>query len=56
MKRKMIRQGKKYSIKEALPDDPIYNRGFVVGVQRSKNLSKNTQGNFPHFVSRKPKT
>jgi hypothetical protein len=38
----VIRKGKRLSITEALPDSPIYNRGFVIGGMRMKDSSKNT--------------
>jgi hypothetical protein len=41
---KVIRKGKKFSLTEALPSSPIYNRGFVIGGMRTKDSSKNTVG------------
>jgi hypothetical protein len=41
---KVIRQGKTYTITEALPDDQIYNSGFMVGLQPLRTSSpKSTQ-------------
>lgn len=37
-----VAKGHRYSIPEASPDDPIYKRGFAVGVTRSTNSSQNT--------------
>jgi len=32
----------RFSSREAPPDDPIYNRGFAIGVTRSRNSSADT--------------
>jgi len=37
------RAGARSSLRQALPTDPIYTRGFSVGGHYSKPLSKNTQ-------------
>ncbi len=42
---KVIRKGKKFSLTEALPDDPIYKRGFVIGGRQTTGSSRNTVGN-----------
>ena len=40
---KVIRQGKRSSIREASPDDPIYTRGFLVGGNYSGRRTINDQ-------------
>ncbi len=42
---KVIRKGKKFSLTEALPNDPIYSRGFVIGGMRTTDSLRNTVGN-----------
>lgn len=37
---KVIRKGTRSFITEALPDDPVYPRGFVVGGKYSRGSSK----------------
>ena len=39
---KVIRKGKRLSIREASPDDPIYTRGYVIGGRHSRSSSKPT--------------
>ena len=41
---KIIRRGKRFSIVEASPDDPIYTRGFVIGGHYSGRRTFNDLG------------
>ena len=40
---KVIRKGKKLSMTEVLPDDPIYTRGFVIGGKTLGSSSRDTK-------------
>jgi len=51
---KVIRKGKKFSLTEALPDSPIYNRGFVIGGMRTKDSSNNTPEKNSKDENKKP--
>jgi len=53
---KVLRKGKKFSLTEALPDSPIYSRGFVIGGMRTKDSSSDTAAKNSQKENKKQKS